>query len=85
MEKVALGDIVRYLKSSTVIRYSQHEFIRGKSCRSNLIFFFDNVICFVDKQKMVQIIFLDFSKEIALLNTVPYILPQFSNCETGLH
>lgn len=39
MEKIFLGAIEKYLKDNTVTGHSQHYFMRGKSCLSNLISF----------------------------------------------
>ncbi|KAJ7406126.1 RNA-directed DNA polymerase from mobile element jockey-like protein [Pitangus sulphuratus] len=58
MEKIILGIIEKYLKGNAVIGHSQHGFMRGKSCLSNLISFYDKV---VDQRKPVDEIFLDFS------------------------
>ena len=43
MEKVILGAIEKHVEDSTVISHSQHGFVRGKSCLSNLISFYDRV------------------------------------------
>jgi len=39
MEKISLGDIERLLKNEATTRHSQHGFIQGKFCHSNLIFY----------------------------------------------
>ena len=44
------------------IRPSQHGFMKGKSCLTNLISFYDQVTCLVDEGKTVDIVYLHFSK-----------------------
>ncbi|PKU39982.1 rna-directed dna polymerase from mobile element jockey- hypothetical protein [Limosa lapponica baueri] len=41
---------------------SQHGFIRGRSCLTNLISFYDKVTHLVDEGKAVDVVYLDFSK-----------------------
>lgn len=43
MEKVILGATEKYLKDNIVTGHNQHDFMRGKSFLSNLIFFYDQV------------------------------------------
>lgn len=78
MEKIILGATERHSKNKAIIRHSQHGFMKGKTCLSNLISFYDKVVCLVDEGKMVDVIFLDFSK---VVDTVPHsILEKLSNC-----
>lgn len=78
MEKIVLGATERQLKNKAVIRHSQHGFMKGKSCLSNLISFYDRVTC-LDEGKAVDVIFLDFSKA---FDTIPRILlDKCSYCE----
>ncbi|KAJ7422637.1 hypothetical protein WISP_37002 [Willisornis vidua] len=62
MEKIILGGIEKHLKYNTVIGYSQHSFIRGKSCSSNLFSFYDKATHLADLGKLVDVILLDISK-----------------------
>ena len=56
------------------IRHSQHGFTKGRFCLMNLISFYDGVTRLVDEKKVVDIVYLDFSKA---FNTVSHsILPQ---------
>ncbi|GAB0180264.1 short transient receptor potential channel 4 [Grus japonensis] len=45
-----------------VIRPSQHGFMKGRSCFTNLISFYDKVTHLVDEGKAVDVVYLDFSK-----------------------
>ncbi|KAK4824957.1 hypothetical protein QYF61_021645 [Mycteria americana] len=62
MEKIILGTVERHLKNNAIIRHRQHGFTKGKSCLTNLIAFYDKVTCLVDEGKVVDVLFLDFSK-----------------------
>lgn len=50
------------LQDKEGIRSSQHGVRKGRSHLTNLIFFYDQVICLVDEGKVVDVVFLDFSK-----------------------
>ena len=47
---------------SQVIRPSQHGFMKGRSCLTNLISFYDKVTRLVDEGKAVDIVYLDLRK-----------------------
>ncbi|PKU28565.1 rna-directed dna polymerase from mobile element jockey-like [Limosa lapponica baueri] len=47
MEQTILSAIMRRMKDTQVIRPSQHGFVRGRSCLTNLISFCDTVTCLV--------------------------------------
>jgi len=44
------------------IRPSQHGFMNGRSCLTNLISFYDKVTQLVDEGKAVNVVYLDSSK-----------------------
>lgn len=54
--------IKKHLKDNTVIGYSQHSFMRAKSCLSHLISFYNRETHPDDLGKPVHVIFLDFTK-----------------------
>ncbi|KAJ7415951.1 hypothetical protein WISP_75089 [Willisornis vidua] len=62
MEKIILGCAEKHLKNNAVIGHSQHDFMRGKFCLPNLIFFYGKVTHLAGQGKPVNVIFLDFSK-----------------------
>jgi len=51
-----------HMKDNQGIRPSQHGFMKGRSCLTNLISFYDHMTCLVDEGKAVDVIYLDFSK-----------------------
>uniref|UniRef100_A0A493T338 Reverse transcriptase domain-containing protein n=1 Tax=Anas platyrhynchos platyrhynchos TaxID=8840 RepID=A0A493T338_ANAPP len=62
MEQIILSVITQHLQGKQAIRPSQHRFMKGRSCLTNLISFYDKVMCLVDEGKAVDVIYLDFSK-----------------------
>jgi len=56
------------VKHNQKIRPSQHGFMKGRSCSTNLIFY-DQVTRLVDEVKAMGVIYLDFSQA---LDTVPH-------------
>ncbi|KAJ7405756.1 RNA-directed DNA polymerase from mobile element jockey-like protein [Willisornis vidua] len=61
MEKIILRVTEKHLKDNAIINHSQPRFMRGKSCLSNLISFYNKRTQLVGQWKPA-IIFLDFSK-----------------------
>ena len=61
-EKIIRDNIVQDLESNNLIAKNQHAFRKGKSCLSNLLEFFEEVIDYVDKGIPVDVIYLDFQK-----------------------
>ncbi|KAK4806849.1 hypothetical protein QYF61_012570 [Mycteria americana] len=62
MEQMILSAITWHVQDTQVIRPSQHGFMKGRSCLTNLISFYDKVTHLVDEGKTVDVVYLDFSK-----------------------
>uniref|UniRef100_A0A803YAB9 Reverse transcriptase domain-containing protein n=1 Tax=Meleagris gallopavo TaxID=9103 RepID=A0A803YAB9_MELGA len=68
MERIISGTIMDQLKVNQGIRPSQHGFMNGRSCLTNLISFYDKVTCLVDEGQAVDVVYLDFSKAFDTVN-----------------
>ncbi|PKU31932.1 rna-directed dna polymerase from mobile element jockey- hypothetical protein [Limosa lapponica baueri] len=62
MEQLILDVISKHVDEKKVIGSVQHGFIKGKSCLTNLIVFYDGMTGWVDEGRAVDIVYLDFSK-----------------------
>ncbi|KAK4824534.1 hypothetical protein QYF61_016114 [Mycteria americana] len=62
MEWFILSALNRHVQANQGIRASQHGFMKGRSCLTNLISFYDQVTRLVDEGKAVDVICVDFSK-----------------------
>jgi len=62
MERFILIAFTGHVQDNQGIRPSQHRFMKGRSCLTNLISFNDQVTCLVDEGKAVDVISLDFSQ-----------------------
>ena len=60
-EQIILGEITQLVRGVQGIRPSQQGFMKGRSCLTNLISFYDWVACLVDERKAVNTVNLDFS------------------------
>jgi len=69
MERFILSVLTGHVKDNQGIRPSQHGFMKGRSCLTNLISFYDQVTCLMDEGKAVDAIYLDFSNA---FDTVPH-------------
>jgi len=69
MERFILSALTGHVKDKQGIRPSQHGFMKGRSCLTNLISFHDQVICLVHEGKAMDVLHLDFSKA---FDTVPH-------------
>ncbi|KAK4820464.1 hypothetical protein QYF61_027746, partial [Mycteria americana] len=61
MEQIILSVTTRHVQDNQVIRPSQRRFMKGRSCLTNLISFYDQVTCLVDEGKAVDVVSLDLS------------------------
>ncbi|KAJ7406481.1 rna-directed dna polymerase from mobile element jockey-like [Willisornis vidua] len=82
MDKIILGNTEKHLKDNTVNECSQQSFMRGKSCSSNLISFYDKLTHLADQGQTVDVDFLDFSEA---LNTVSHRMPLVKRSSTQLN
>ena len=62
MKWIVLREIMRHVRDNQGISPSQHGFMKGRSCLTNLISFYDRVTCLVDEGKAVDVTYLGFSK-----------------------
>ncbi|PKU46357.1 rna-directed dna polymerase from mobile element jockey- hypothetical protein [Limosa lapponica baueri] len=62
MERLILGAISEHVEEKKAIRSSQHGFVKGKSCQTNLIAFYDGMTGWMDEKRAVDVTYLDFSK-----------------------
>jgi len=69
MEQFILSALTSHVKDHQGIRPSQHVFMKGRSCLTNLISFYDQVTRLVDEGKAVDVVYLDFRKA---FDTVPH-------------
>ncbi|PKU36542.1 rna-directed dna polymerase from mobile element jockey-like [Limosa lapponica baueri] len=62
MEQIILSAIMRHIEDNQVIRPSQHGLMKGRSCLTNLIYFYDKMTCLVNEGKALDVVYLDFRK-----------------------
>ena len=62
MEQIILSAITQHVQDNQVMRPSQHAFVKGRSCLTDLISFYVKVNRSADEGKAVGVIYLDFSK-----------------------
>lgn len=62
MEEFTSSAIRQHVQDKQVIRPSQPEFMKGMSCLTKLISFYDKITHSVDKEGAVDFVYLDFSK-----------------------
>jgi len=69
MVQFILNALTRHTQDNQGIRPSQHGFMKGRFCLTNLFSFYDQVTCLVDERKAVDVVCLDFRKA---FDTVPH-------------
>eukprot|EP00061_Rhincodon_typus_P010018 g33963.t1 len=62
LEKILKDKIYSYLEKYGFISDRQHGFVRGKSCLTNLIEFSEEVTNMIDEGRVLDVIYMDFSK-----------------------
>ena len=66
--QIILGEITRHVCGAQGIGLSQHRFMKGRSCLSNLISLYDWVTRLLDEGKAADVIYLDFSKAFDMMS-----------------
>ena len=62
LESIIKDNIVTFLEENYLIRDSQHGFMSGRSCLTNLLNFMEEVTSELDNGNSVDVIYLDFAK-----------------------
>ena len=62
MESILKDAIVDHLQRNCILNRSQHGFLPGKSCLTNLLEYIDTLTRIVDSGKVADILYLDFAK-----------------------
>ena len=62
MEKIMQTELVKHLRRHDILINSQHGFIKGRSCLTNLLDYFEEVYTHLDEGSPVDAVYLDFSK-----------------------
>ena len=62
MESILRDEIVSHLNKYNLIRTSQHGFMAGRSCLTNLLEYLEKLTSLVDQGHAVDIVYLDFAK-----------------------
>ena len=61
-EKVVRKHIVEFMQDNNLFNNSQHGFLGGRSCLSQLLIHFDRITCELENGKGVDVVYLDFAK-----------------------
>ena len=62
MERIAVSHSVEYLEGNELLSANQFGFRSGRSTEDQLLIFYGNIVKWVDKGLIVDVIFMDFSK-----------------------
>jgi hypothetical protein len=62
MESLLKEDITQRLRRNRILKDTQHGFVKGRSCTTNLLEFMEKVTKAADEGKAVDIIYQDFAK-----------------------
>jgi ribonucleases P/MRP protein subunit RPP40 len=69
MESIVKDHIVSHLERNSLIRATQHGFMCGRSCTTNLLAFLEKITTVVDEGEAADVVYLDFAKA---FDTVPH-------------
>jgi len=69
MERLILSALTGYVKDNQGIRPSQHRFMKGRSCLTNLMSFCDQVTRLVDGGKAMDFVYPDLVRPLTLFPT----------------
>ena len=61
-ESLLRDSIIGFLKKHILIKESQHGFVEGRSCLTNMLLFLEKVTKYIDEGNPVDVLYLDFSK-----------------------
>ena len=64
MEQILKDTIEDHLERNNLVRASQHGFMRGRSCTTNLIFFMDRITEALDKGEAADVVFSGFCQSV---------------------
>ena len=62
LESVIKDELIEYLAKHKLLKLSQHGFLKGRSCTTNLTKFMDKATKIIDEGKNADIFYLDFAK-----------------------
>ena len=62
LESIMRDKIMEHIQKHKLIKESQHGFVKGRSCLTNLLVFFEEVTNYIDSGYPVDVIYLDFQK-----------------------
>ncbi|KAK3884189.1 hypothetical protein Pcinc_011534 [Petrolisthes cinctipes] len=80
MERIMVDKITAHLESNLLLRGSQHGFRQHRSCLTNLVEFFHFVFSEHDRDKAIDVVYLDFQKA---FDKVPQPPPPSESACTG--
>ena len=62
MESIVKDDIVAHIEENCLLKKSQHGFLKGRSCTTNLLEFVEKLVGCHDTSTPVDVVYLDFAK-----------------------